>query len=576
MSYRSYIKVGRRAEFEGRYTSRVNPTDGSGSEGGGSPGADGKPGEDGKDGEGVPTGGDAGQILAKIDGTDFNTEWIDPTEGGEAGKESKPFVDWHQFKVIERSSRFDYDPLFDTNPIAQTEWQYQIDLTGAGGFVNIEDIPEGILTSLGWYGSISVTHLRLNKTDDQMGTYPDAMVRFRVFTSLNGVDNEEFSCSLPAWADGECDYESSVSSLASRVEEGEDKQDEVVAAIQQIQVQGAQWALHVDNIDADQITQNQQIESLQNEVEELATQRGAVREYTIKGVSYNVASRDGDLYLNSDQATTLNIISIGIKDNNGNETPPVEAGDIVDIELNGVINRYIVISGNIAALEIEYQSGISTFAVDDVVNAYVYPQNSSSASKEYVDAQDELLQDQIDEKLSLDGANLLAPGTWRIQQEGILRGISNYIVVQDNLLKLYHVQDPTGDEHAVNKRYVDKQTANRTWKYKSGGGNPGEGEFTVSGNSYVRLHHTTHKGMDLDYSAGFNEDFNQGTTGISRMAFTAWRISGGKAQPKFFIWCGWFNDTTNYFELKDLTGTDKVDLGLESGQEYELHFAGFF
>lgn len=34
-------------------------------------------GADGADGEGVPTGGEAGQVLAKIDGTDYNTEWID-------------------------------------------------------------------------------------------------------------------------------------------------------------------------------------------------------------------------------------------------------------------------------------------------------------------------------------------------------------------------------------------------------------------------------------------------------------------------------------------------------------------
>ncbi|WP_133127418.1 DUF1566 domain-containing protein [Legionella nagasakiensis] len=34
----------------------------------------------GEDGEGVPAGGTAGQVLAKIDGTDFNTEWVD--QGG--------------------------------------------------------------------------------------------------------------------------------------------------------------------------------------------------------------------------------------------------------------------------------------------------------------------------------------------------------------------------------------------------------------------------------------------------------------------------------------------------------------
>lgn len=31
---------------------------------------------------GVPTGGTAGQVLAKIDGTNYNTEWVDQTGGG--------------------------------------------------------------------------------------------------------------------------------------------------------------------------------------------------------------------------------------------------------------------------------------------------------------------------------------------------------------------------------------------------------------------------------------------------------------------------------------------------------------
>lgn len=47
----------------------------------GPPGDPGLPGEPGADGVGVATGGTAGQVLAKIDGTDFNTEWVDPTAG---------------------------------------------------------------------------------------------------------------------------------------------------------------------------------------------------------------------------------------------------------------------------------------------------------------------------------------------------------------------------------------------------------------------------------------------------------------------------------------------------------------
>ena len=35
----------------------------------------------GADGAGVVVGGTAGQVLAKIDGTDFNTEWVDPAVG---------------------------------------------------------------------------------------------------------------------------------------------------------------------------------------------------------------------------------------------------------------------------------------------------------------------------------------------------------------------------------------------------------------------------------------------------------------------------------------------------------------
>src|SRR5690606_34925375 len=37
----------------------------------------GETGATGDTGQGVPSGGTAGQVLAKIDGTDYNTEWVD-------------------------------------------------------------------------------------------------------------------------------------------------------------------------------------------------------------------------------------------------------------------------------------------------------------------------------------------------------------------------------------------------------------------------------------------------------------------------------------------------------------------
>ena len=45
-------------------------------------GANGTNGSNGTNGQGVPTGGTTGQILAKINGTDFNTQWVTPSTGG--------------------------------------------------------------------------------------------------------------------------------------------------------------------------------------------------------------------------------------------------------------------------------------------------------------------------------------------------------------------------------------------------------------------------------------------------------------------------------------------------------------
>ena len=48
----------------------------------GEKGDDGNDGTDGAPGQGVPAGGDADQIMYKIDGTDYNTEWRDAPTGG--------------------------------------------------------------------------------------------------------------------------------------------------------------------------------------------------------------------------------------------------------------------------------------------------------------------------------------------------------------------------------------------------------------------------------------------------------------------------------------------------------------
>lgn len=51
----------------------------------GDQGPAGTAGAAGTNGQGVPTGGATGQVLAKINGTDFNTHWITPAAGGSSG-----------------------------------------------------------------------------------------------------------------------------------------------------------------------------------------------------------------------------------------------------------------------------------------------------------------------------------------------------------------------------------------------------------------------------------------------------------------------------------------------------------
>ncbi len=43
-------------------------------------------------GPGLPVGGTAGQVLAKIDGTDYNTEWVNQTGGGGGSSETAEFL----------------------------------------------------------------------------------------------------------------------------------------------------------------------------------------------------------------------------------------------------------------------------------------------------------------------------------------------------------------------------------------------------------------------------------------------------------------------------------------------------
>ena len=80
----------------------------------GAPGAPGDPGEQGPAGPGVPAGGVAGQVLTKVDGTDYNTEWKNPSGsgfsgrisfGGKAGYDFLPRIEEFVYNTIENFSK---------------------------------------------------------------------------------------------------------------------------------------------------------------------------------------------------------------------------------------------------------------------------------------------------------------------------------------------------------------------------------------------------------------------------------------------------------------------------------------
>ena len=88
------------------------------------------------------------------------------------------------------------------------------------------------------------------------------------------------------------------------------------------------------------------------------------------------------------------------------------------------------------------------------------------ATIEYVDAQDEILSTMItqngralNDRVSKSGSQILEAGEWRIKQPRSGGGTASFVVINDNVMHLYHVAYPENGEHAANMQYVDDQIA---------------------------------------------------------------------------------------------------------------------
>ena len=170
--------------------------------------------------------------------------------------------------------------------------------------------------------------------------------------------------------------------------------------------------------------------NLQNQIDELGVTKGKVARYTCSSITGGFASRPGQLAFNSGDPTAVNQISFGTEDSDNVLTKPMADGDIiefVDVD-SGQVSRFKITdaSGAPTGTEVEYISGNNDFNVGEQEQVYIYPQNESGASKDYVDAQDALLQDQITEKLTKTGDTVT--GGLSFEGEGYIKGSDSGIL----------------------------------------------------------------------------------------------------------------------------------------------------
>ena len=237
--------------------------------------------------------------------------------------------------------------------------------------------------------------------------------------------------------------------LEGRVSTTEDTQQAIIAQIEQ------------------GLEDQKQIEA---KVEELSITKGAVARYVVKDTAMSgIASRNGELYVNSPDPAEVMSISFAPFDENGQATKPCEIDDIIEfVEAAplgtyalGDVTRYKVLSGDPNALWVEYLAGNNDFVIGEAEEVYIYPQNSDTASLEYVDSQDEL-------KLSKTGGTMtgsLTVNTGPIGASVTVMGTRDDGEA-DTLFWVYHNQGVLPDavnyrgqvanpQNITNKEYVD-------------------------------------------------------------------------------------------------------------------------
>lgn len=142
---------------------------------------------------------------------------------------------------------------------------------------------------------------------------------------------------------------------------------------------------------------------LQNQLDNLEIEKGTVATYDCVDTQLGLTNaRSGECIFSDTTASAVIILGFGTVDKNGNLTHPIAIGDIIEvIAPGGTVSRYTC-NDNASApamVAVTFVSGDQTFSTSTEYSVYIYPQNTTGVSKDYVDSQDSL-------KLDLTGGTL--------------------------------------------------------------------------------------------------------------------------------------------------------------------------
>ena len=248
--------------------------------------------------------------------------------------------------------------------------------------------------------------------------------------------------------------------LEGRVAAGETTQ---AAIIEQIQQSLEDQAGLADRIAAGEVEQA----TLKNKVNAL---EGVIGEYSLVFTMDNSNPRAGEFNLKDGAMQVTNTlasadyITLSDTDSNGN---PINLDRITE----GDVLRFSSVDGQAAEIQItDGTNGVFAFTkvsgeldrLSEMPYQFILLSSfdpTGLATIDYVDAQDSGLQTKIDGKIGKSGNQVLEEGEWRIRQPRSSGGTGSFIVINDNVMNLYHVAYPQNGEHAANMQYVDDQIA---------------------------------------------------------------------------------------------------------------------